>query len=503
MKSDGFNTIVLITVCTLFGKVLGVLKDCLLSYYYGTTAETDAFFLAMSIPTLLLGTFTASTDSAIIPQYKRVMQKMSRVSADALFSMIVNSLSIIAGIACVFVFLWPTGFVKLFATGFSEENVILASNYLKIFAPIGVLHLWYCFFCTYTAAYKKNTARSILAFSTNLVVVLSLFFIRDRSLQLLSFAYLGSNIICAVLPLIEMRQLGYIYKFRWVHTKGEYKNFWILFLPIMGGALLNNLQQYVDKNLCSNIEGAISYLNYGNKMVNIFDSVFVVGLSVVIIPMLSDFEHTNEFKDFSKVVSKVTRLMVEVFVPCVAILFILSREFIVLLYGGGKFGADSVTNVSGVLQAYSLLILLTPLVTIFSKIFHVKEMNTIPFRVNLFGVLANVCLSVLFKTYWGVIGVAFATTVAIAIEMGVYIVLIFKFVQWDMAEIQFRKMVGVILPTVILPFLPTLYDTGLSTMALIIIKSLLIILFYLLSYWAFLRDDMNFWIDKGKALLGR
>ena len=55
----------------------------------------------------------------------------------------------------------------------------------------------------------------------------------------------------------------------------------------MGGALLNDIQQYVDKNLCSGFEGGISYLNYGSKLVNIFDSVLVVGIGVVLLPLLS------------------------------------------------------------------------------------------------------------------------------------------------------------------------------------------------------------------------
>ena len=502
MKSR-FNIVFLITVCTLLGKVLGVIKDCLLSYYYGTTSETDAFFLAMSVPTLMIGIFTSSTDSAIIPQYKRVMLSSSKKTADALFSMIVNTLSVIAVGGCLFIFLWPTMVVKLFGSGFDEHNIIQTAKYLQIFAPIGLLHLLYCFFCAYNAAFEKYIARTVLAFSTNLILVIFLFLIKGKSLLLLSFAYLASCVVSVVLPFVEMRKNGYRNRYSWNQIDAEYKKFWLLFLPIIGGAFLHNLQQYVDKNLCSGIEGGISYLNYGNKLVNIFDSVFVVGIAVVILPMLSDFEHNKEFKELSKIASRITRYMMEIFVPCMAILFILSQEFIMLLFGGGKFGADSVSIVSDVLKAYSPLILLTPLVTIFSKFFHVKERNEIPFRVNLLGVVLNICLSILLKESLGVIGVAAATTIAMAIEIVIYIILIQKFVRWDINELQFRRIIGIILPTVLLSILPSLHESGLSSISLIAIKSIMISSIYMIFYWLLLRDDMRFWMHKGKSIFGR
>ena len=79
MKKNGFVSIALwLTLASVIGKVLGFLKDILISYYYGSSASTDAIFLALSIPTIILGVFTSSTDSAIIPQYNRLLHTKGR-----------------------------------------------------------------------------------------------------------------------------------------------------------------------------------------------------------------------------------------------------------------------------------------------------------------------------------------------------------------------------------------------------------------------------------------
>ena len=43
-KQNGLNVVLLITFCTILGKALGIVRDSMISYYYGATAETDAFF---------------------------------------------------------------------------------------------------------------------------------------------------------------------------------------------------------------------------------------------------------------------------------------------------------------------------------------------------------------------------------------------------------------------------------------------------------------------------
>lgn len=502
-RDKNIKVIFLITCATFFGKILGVLRDCLLSYYFGTTSETDAFFLALSIPTILLGVFTASTDSAVIPQYKRVCFESSKETADQLFSSIVNFLSIIAFIVSVIILVQPSIFVKIFAMGFNKETVLIANDYLRIFSFVGLLHLLYCFLCTYNAAHKKNTVRTILAFSTNFIVSFVLIFFHN-DLKYIAYAYLIANLVCAVLPVYEMKKLQYHHTFKIKVIDKEFKKFWVLFVPIMGGALLADIQQYVDKNLGSSIIGGISYLNYGNKLITIFDSIFVVGIAVVLLPMLSDLENNRKSESYSKICSKVTRLLIEILLPFMTIIMILSKEFIMLLYGRGRFNETSVLIVADVLEAYSPLILLIPLMTIFSKYFHAKELNRIPFIINLIGVIINIILSIVLKGIFGLVGIALATTIATIIEVVLFVIIISIKIQWDKSELGLRHLLLIFIPFILCLVLyyfriKTFHNYLLS----IIINSAIIGGIFFISYLFFMRKDVLYWLNKVVGIIKR
>lgn len=443
-KKNNYKIMIWLTAATFFGKILGMLRDVLISHYYGSTSMTDAFFLAMSVPTIILGVFTASTDSAIIPQYNRIRMTESRKVADRLFSSVINSMLLICAIVCICIFFFPNIFVRLFATGFAEESVMFCERYLQIFAPIGVLHMLYCFFCTYCAIYKENWVRVILAFSTNLIVVSVLFIVHDSDLIVLAFAYLFSKILCAFLPIIKAKKMSY--KHEWIIQKNkEFKRFWSLFSPIMGGAFLNEAQNYVDENLASSTVGGISSLNYASKLITIFDSIFVVGISVILLPMLSDLVVRKKHKEYKKITTKVTKYLLVVLIPCGILLFSLSDELISILYGGGKFNQSATTLVATVLRSYAPLIIMTPIQAIFSRFFYALEQNKIPFRLNLICVIMNICLSILLKRYMGVVGISLATTIATLITCIIYIWIIHTRIGWDKCEFNFSILLGIFL----------------------------------------------------------
>lgn len=267
--------------------------------------------------------------------------------------------------------------------------------------------------CTYNSASGKNYSRIILSFSTNFIVVVTLLFFGKGDLSILAFAFTLSSAVCAFLPMVEMKCNTYHHNWKIYHNDDEFKKFWLLFFPIMVGALLFDLQQFVDRSICSSIVCGISYLNYATKLVNVFDSILVVGFSVILLPELSDLASLDDRSVYSKRLTQITRILLIVFVPCATIIFLLAPNITYIFYYRGKFDINSLSYVSNLLKCYSFVLLGMPIISIFSKFFHAKELNKIPLKISTLAILLNIFMSFVLKEHGDYEGAANRTYYAV------------------------------------------------------------------------------------------
>ena len=405
----------LLTVVNLFSKLLGFLRDILISNYYGSTATTDAFFLAFSIPTILIGIFTASTDSAIIPQYSRILQSSSngRLLGDRYFSNIISVLTLIGSIISLICLFFPQNIVFLFAPSFRGTQMDLACRYLRLFSFSGVFHIWYCFFCSYLFCYEKTGPRILLTALTNVFAVFALFLWHDENIYGLSLAYLMGSLLSAVVPIWASKQIGYRYSLVLSLRRYEFPSFIRLFLPIMGSALLADLLLYLDRFLASFLPaGNLSALNYASKVISIFDSISVVGIGAVLIPVFSRLQAEKKYSMLRFTSSAVYFCAVLVLLPISIFSIFYANELVSFLYFRGAFTKSALQIVSMTFRAYAPQILFSPLYTLLVKTLHSIGNTRFPFRVSLFTFIVNACLSFALTSPLGVSGIALATSVS-------------------------------------------------------------------------------------------
>lgn len=405
----------LMTAANFFGKLLGFFRDILISNYYGATAQTDAFFLALSIPTILIGVFTSSADSAIMAQYSRITQsEEGRRGADQYFSNIITFLTLIATGVALITLIAPQWILFLFAPTFQGTQLSIACTYLRLFSFVGLFHIWYCFFCSYLLCYERTGTRIILSFSTNVLVTLALFCIHDTHMYALSIAYLLGSILDGLLPLISSLRAGYRYYPVLSTRKYHFPEFIKFFLPIMGSALLADLLMYFDRFLSSFLaEGSLSALNYSSKIISIFSNIVIVGIGAILLPVLTRFQIEKQQEKFRFTMSAVCFCVILVLFPVALLCILYSDDLVAALYLRGEFTEENARVVSSAFRAYGMQILLISLQSILVKTFHATANTKYPFRVSVMTFFTNVVLSVVLMLRFAVFGIALATTLSV------------------------------------------------------------------------------------------
>ncbi|MDQ2921562.1 MAG: murein biosynthesis integral membrane protein MurJ, partial [Acidobacteriota bacterium] len=154
----------------LISRIVGLIRQRVFAYYFGTSAAGDAFSAAFRIPNFLQNVFGEGALSAsFIPVYAKLLaqddDKEARHVASAVFGLLalVTSLIVLIGV------LATPHFVTIIAAGFQDERRELTIKLVRIFFPgagllvlsawcLGVLNSHHRFFISYTAPVAWNLA---------------------------------------------------------------------------------------------------------------------------------------------------------------------------------------------------------------------------------------------------------------------------------------------------------------------------------------------------------
>lgn len=482
-----------LTLANFGGKLLGFLRDVLISNYYGATAQTDAFFLALSIPTILIGVFTSSADSAVVPQYTEIsVSEEGRAGADRYFSNIIVILSIVASIIALVSLAAPQFILFFFAPTFQGTQLEAACLYMRIFSFAGLFHIWFCFFCAYLICYERTTIRILLSFSTNILVVVALLLVHDTGMYALSFAYLGGSVASAFLPIWASKRAGYhfypVLSFRAHH----FPEFTKRFLPIMGSALLADLLLYSDRLLSSFLpSGSLSALNYGSKIIGIFENIAVVGVGTILLTVLTRQINEKRMEAFRKTISSVLFCLFLLLFPVSLISILYAHDIVSFLFLRGAFTQENAELVSRVFQAYAFQILLTSMQMLLSKSFHAMGNTRLPFRISLVTFTENVILSVLLMQYLEINGIAIATTISTLTGCSILLIRLRQIIGLDHMFFRMKGLIKLV-PCVAVLILPWMVPSRFSSSLFnVLIFGGVSFLLYLGAITLFYREELR------------
>ena len=106
----------IIMFITLMSKILGLGRELTLSYFYGATNISDAYFISITIPMFIFTFITSGLNAGYIPTYTRILQDRGTAEANRFTSNLINILLALCAVILLFVFLFTDEIVRLFGS---------------------------------------------------------------------------------------------------------------------------------------------------------------------------------------------------------------------------------------------------------------------------------------------------------------------------------------------------------------------------------------------------
>ncbi len=413
------KTALLLMFITILSKILGFVRDIALSYFYGASYISDAYLISITIPMVIFSFIGIGIATGYIPMYSKIEQSHGVSEGNRYTNNLINIILLICIVIFVFGQIFTVQIVKIFASGFKGETLLLAIKFTRI-SLVGIYFTGIGYVFSGFLQLKNNyIIPALIGFPFNIFIILSIFLSFKTNILILS---IGSVIaIASQVPILIFYMYKNGYKYRFIlNMKDKYiKNMIYIALPVIVGASVNQINVLIDRTLASSIAvGGISALNYANKLNGFVQGLFVISIATVMYPMISKMVAEKNILGLKNSVSEAISSINLLVIPATIGSMIFAQPIVKLLFGRGAFDDAAISMTSTALFFYSIGMLGFGLREILSRAFYSMQDTKTPMINATIAVVINIVLNIILSRYLGIAGLALATSISATICTG-------------------------------------------------------------------------------------
>jgi len=404
---------------TILSRIFGFIRDAFIAMTFGSSTAADAFFVAFRIPNMqrrVLG--EGAVSSAFIPVFAEVLAQNGKQAAQELTANIFNILLILLSIASLILFIFSPAVITVFAPGFMDnpEKFKLTIDLTRWMAP-------YLFFIGLTA-FSMGVLNSLKVFALpaatpilqNIVMITSMIIlvpIMEEPIFGLAIGVVIGGALQVLIQLPLIRRKGYGFKKHLNFKHPEVVKIAKLMGPAIIGLAVYEVNLLVDTLLASTLaEGSISYLYYGNRLVQLPLGVFATALAIVLLPTLSSHAAKGELKNLVKTLSFSIRLIMFITIPATIGLIILREPIVNTLWERGAFLHITTQNTAVALLYYSIGLCAFSGIKIIAPAFYSLQDTKTPAKIGIYSMGLNIILNLILMGPLKHGGLALATSLS-------------------------------------------------------------------------------------------
>ncbi len=390
-----------ISSLTLLSRITGVIRDMLIARYFGSSAATDAFYVAFRLPNMLRRLFAEGAfQQAFVPMLSDVKANQNaedvRTFIDRVFSVLACALLItsVVGVLAAPALVW------LIAGGLAENaaSFDLATELTRWMFP-------YIFFMSLVAmsAGVLNTWKhfAIPAFTPvllNLSFITFILFLTpylERPIFALAVAVIVGGVLQLGIQIPSLMKLGVLP--RPANPFKALKDFAVrkvlkLMVPALFGVGVAQLSLLINTNIASRLgTGSVTWLSFADRLMEFPTALLGVALASVLLPGLSSAFAKNDLVRYNALLDNGLRLVILFAVPAAVGMGLMADALVAFLYQGKNFQAYDVAQTSIAVVGYSFGLIGLIAIKILAPAFYARKDIRTPVKV---AAVSLVCVQV-------------------------------------------------------------------------------------------------------------
>jgi putative peptidoglycan lipid II flippase len=401
---------------TMVSRVLGFVREMLVAVYLGASPLTDAFFVALRLPNMFRTLFAEGAFSAaFVPLFAGKVAADGRAAARAFAE---DALAVLLAALLGFLIageLLTPWILDLIAPGFRADpaKFTLAVELTRIMFP-------YLLFISLTAlqggvlnSLERFAATAFTPVLLNIFLIVALVLVRPLTGVELAWAVAAAGLAQFLWLMFSCWQAGVSLSLPWPRLTPEVRRLLRVMLPGVFGAGVTQINLVVSTAMASLLpSGAVSYLNYADRLNQLPLAVLGIAVGTAILPPLSRQVRQGDDAGAIATQNRGLELALLLTVPAAIGLAVAAQPILAVLFQHGKFTAADTAATWPALAAYAAGLPAFVLIKVMAPGFFARQDTKTPVRIAACTMLVNVALTVALGLTLAQLGIAVALSTA-------------------------------------------------------------------------------------------
>jgi len=354
VSRDSFaRSVVGLTGLSIVNSILALAADVLVTAKFGVGHRADAYFAALTIPSILGTTLPAAAATAFVPVYYRLRQESGEAAAWRMAGALFNNIALILGASTLLLIVFADQVIDLAMPGFVGETRLLTVTMFRwmlagaTFSGLGAV------LASFHNSNNRFRLPAYMPVLQNAVIILFLLCFAGN-LDILAMAAAVAvgwvlQFLCLFPYLIAEGGVARTLGWNEPHIRGTVKHAGLMIL----GGLVTSAFLLSDRYFASAFPpGGISSLTYGSKVGMLASNLISVSLGTVLFPRLARLNAEGNTERFRVDLIVVVKTTILILVPFLGWMIALREPLLSLAFERKAFTHEAVVNTGWAMVSY-------------------------------------------------------------------------------------------------------------------------------------------------------
>jgi putative peptidoglycan lipid II flippase len=441
---------IILGVASLASRVVGLVRERVLTTTFGAGDVFDAFVAAFRVPDLIFNLVVlGALSAAFIPLFteKLVAGKKSEKRAFEFATSVLNAVLIVVGVVSLLYMFFADKLIGFIAPGFEGEKLELTIALSRVMA-LQPLLLGISFVMSgILNSYKRFFVYALAPILYNIGIIIGVtVFVPLVGIIGLAWGVVLGAALHMLIQLPSAIAVGFSWRPVLHWASDDFKRLWKMMIPrVVGLAAMQVNLMTVTVIGSTLLTGSIAVFHLANNVQYLPVGIFGIAFAQAAFPTLAEQIARKRKREFVLTLTRTFRYIMFFVVPVSLFFFLLRAQIIRVLFGDGAFDWEDTVLTLETFGWLVVSIFAQATIPLLARAFYVQQNTKTPVIISVISMVVNVVLALVLAPSMGVQGLALAFSVSAVVNL----MLLLGVLHWQLKGFDDRAVLMSLLRIVV------------------------------------------------------